>query len=75
MRGSEEQAETKYGATFCLALQRISNNRNFPQAKHDRTRCGQHVPKGQSDQANDGALEYAHGQSQNLTASGYSGAV
>jgi hypothetical protein len=67
MRRSEAQAEAKYGATFCLALQRISNNRNFPQAKHNRTRCGQRVPKGQP--------EYAHSQSQALTASGYSGAV
>ncbi|MGB8037130.1 MAG: hypothetical protein WCF39_03605 [Pseudolabrys sp.] len=37
MHRSEAQAEAKYGATFCLALQRISNNRNFPQAKHDST--------------------------------------
>jgi hypothetical protein len=65
------RSEEKYGATFCLAVQR--NNRNFPQARHCRTRCGQHVSKGQPGQANDGAPEYAHCRSQNLDASAYSG--
>jgi len=75
MRRSEAQAEAKYGATFCVALQRISNNRNFPQAKHDRTAAASTSRKDNPTKANNGALEYAHSQSQALTASGYSGAV
>ena len=66
MYPSQAQAEVKYGAAFFLALKGIFKNRSFPQVRHDRTRCGQHVPKGQRDQANDGAPEHAHGQSQNL---------
>ena len=74
MYRSQAQAEVKYGAAFFLA-RGIFNNRSFPQVRHDRTRAVSTAPKGQRDQANDGAPEHAHGQSQNLDASTYSGAV